>query len=32
MWVMLLACVIVVGIGIYEKRRHQQNIDALPVE
>ncbi|MED4341630.1 poly-gamma-glutamate synthase PgsB [Bacillus licheniformis] len=31
MWVMLLACVIVVGIGIYEKRRHQQNIDALPV-
>lgn len=31
MWVMLLACVVVVGIGIYEKRRHQQNIDALPV-
>ncbi|ADP34087.1 poly-gamma-glutamate synthase PgsB [Bacillus atrophaeus] len=31
MWLLILACAVIVVIGILEKRRHQKNIDALPV-
>ncbi|MDF4212735.1 MULTISPECIES: poly-gamma-glutamate synthase PgsB [Bacillus amyloliquefaciens group] len=31
MWLLIIACAAVLIIGIIEKRRHQKNIDALPV-
>lgn len=31
MWLIVIACVIMLGIGFIEKKRHQKNIDALPV-
>nr|WGD62483.1 poly-gamma-glutamate synthase PgsB [Bacillus subtilis]WGD71694.1 poly-gamma-glutamate synthase PgsB [Bacillus subtilis]WGD75650.1 poly-gamma-glutamate synthase PgsB [Bacillus subtilis] len=31
MWLLIIACAVILVIGILEKRRHQKNIDALPV-